>query len=40
MMIKIYISVRTDSLDEPLRKRILIGENTSREGMQWEEFLG
>ena len=40
MMMKLYILVGSDSLGKPFWERKLIGENTSREDMQWKEFMG
>ncbi len=40
MMMKLYILVGSDGLGKPFWERKLIGENTSREDMQWKEFMG
>ena len=40
MIMKLYILVGSDGLGKPFWERKLIGENTSREDMQWKEFMG
>ncbi len=40
MIMKLYILVGGYSLGKPFWERKLIGENTSREDMQWKEFMG
>ena len=40
MIMKLYILVGSDGLGKPFWERKLIGENASREDMQWKEFVG
>ena len=38
MMMKLYILVGSEGLSKPFWERKLIGENTSREDMQWKVY--
>jgi len=40
MIMKLYLLVGSDGLGQPFWERKLIGENASREDMQWKEFVG
>ena len=40
MIMKLYLLVGSHGLGKPFWERKLIGENASREDMQWKEFVG